>query len=82
MTEPGLHQCHVGAFVPVYRCGAVPEVRRIPFSDAGVIRITKRLTDYIVSPIAGQHLYVVVSVEITTSFVTCLESVFSLFIRH
>src|ERR1700678_3296535 len=25
-------QCHLGLFVPAYRCGAVPEFSRIPFS--------------------------------------------------
>jgi hypothetical protein len=52
-----------GAFVPAYRCGAVPDVRRIPFSGERTALTTRSKIDYIVSPMVGQRLYVVVFVE-------------------
>ena len=61
-----LSSASVGAFVPVYRCGAVPEVRRIPFSGEPVTLTTRSKIDYIVSARVGQCLYVVVCVEIWT----------------
>ena len=32
LPSPWLDQCFIGAFVPAYRCGAVPDSHRIPFS--------------------------------------------------
>ena len=52
-----------GVFVPAYRCGAVPDVRRIPFSGERTALTTRSKIDYIVRGAAGQRLYVVVYVE-------------------
>ena len=35
---PGGDQCLDAAFVPVYRCGAVPDLNRIPSFDGSPIR--------------------------------------------
>jgi hypothetical protein len=60
---------YVGAFVPAYRCGAVPDLRRIPFSGEALRFTTESRIDYIVSLGPGQQLYVVVSVEILTTVI-------------